>query len=75
MSCCPMCSGQMSKVIYAGVPGRFCERCSLLDGAAAYVPPIVTETVHGPKFEFLIYEGSYWRALCYWLTSWRRGDV
>lgn len=61
----------MHKVIYCGLPGRLCqsEPCSVLDGAAAWAPPIPTWTDYGPFFAFMIYEGSYWRALLLWLFA------
>lgn len=69
---CPLCGGETHRVIYTGLPGRLCkdERCAALTGLAAYVPPIVTETDQGPMFAFMVYEGSYWRALWRWLTKW-----
>lgn len=58
----------MAKVIYCGLPGRFCEACSCLDGIAAYAPAIASDTEAGPMFAFMVYEGSYWLALWHWLT-------
>jgi hypothetical protein len=66
---CPNCHDDTVKVIYLGLPGRFCEACGTLSGLAAYAPPIATETPHGPMFAFMAYEGSYWRALWAWLRG------
>lgn len=70
MKSCPVCDEPMSKAIYVGLPGRFCLNCNVLDGLAAWAPPVSTETEHGPMFSFFIYEGSYWKALWHWLTHW-----
>lgn len=71
MNECDLCGRKMEKVIYMGLPGRLCmgEDCHLLIGLAAWAPPIVSETERGPRFAFLCYEGSYWRALWYWLIG------
>ena len=67
MKPCPLCGRPMDKVIYFGLPGRFCQSCNALTGVAAYAPPVATETDDGPQFAFMLYEGSYWRALWHWL--------
>ncbi len=69
MTDCPLCNGKTVKVIYFGLPGRLCEDCQCLDGLAAYAPPVASDTDAGPMFAFMVYEGSYWRALWHWLVS------
>lgn len=66
---CAFCGSETMKVIYLGLPGRLCSdwNCALLEGLAAHAPPVVTETEHGPLFKYMVYEGSYWRALWHWL--------
>lgn len=66
---CRLCErGPIDKVICFGLPGRLCARCGCLDGLAAWAPPVPTETDAGPMFAFMVYRGSYWRALWAWLT-------
>lgn len=61
----------MVKVIYMGLPGRMCmtDDCHLVEGLAAYAPPVATETENGPMFAFWPYEGSYCVALWRWLFN------
>ncbi|WP_142851012.1 hypothetical protein [Telmatospirillum sp. J64-1] len=66
---CPNCGEPMVKAIYLGLPGEFCESCNTLTGLAAYAPPVASQTEDGPLFKFMVYEGSYWRALWHWLTG------
>lgn len=68
---CPLCRAPMLKVIYMGLPGRLCQdpNCCCLDGLAAWAPPVASETDDGPAFAFMVYSGSYWRALWRWLTQ------
>lgn len=58
---CPHCHAKMSKVIYAGLPGRFCEHCTMFMGIASWAARIHFNGV------MMIYQGSYLRALWCWL--------
>lgn len=68
---CPQCNGPMERVIYCGLPGLLCrdEYCATFTGLAARAaPPIVSHDDDGmPGFVFMVYRGSYWRALWRWL--------
>jgi len=66
---CPNCQiHSIVKVIYFGLPGQLCEYCNYFDGLASYAPLVTSEDEYGePCFSFIVYEGSYWKALFYWL--------
>lgn len=61
---CPLCGGESVKVIYAGLPARLCnnESCSALFSGFAEIISLLP--FNGM---FLVYEGSYWKALWRWL--------
>lgn len=65
---CSECNSDIDKVIYLGLPGTFCtnRECNCLDGLAALV---LTLTSQSGYFEFMIYEGSYLKALWVWLKG------
>jgi hypothetical protein len=58
---CPDCDEPLTKVIYAGLPGKMCFSCSLFMGLASYIAMLFFNG------HLLVYEGSYWRALWHWL--------
>jgi hypothetical protein len=58
---CPVCGERMSKVIYAGLPGKICGSCTIFMGMASYAA-MAAFTGH-----MMVYEGSYWVALWHWL--------
>ena len=66
MKKCPLCKGKTDKVIYYGLPVRFCqdEECSCMFGfwdlIVQYLP------YNGVT---MYYEGPYLLALWYWLTA------
>lgn len=64
-----VCNGRVDKVIYMGMPGELCRECNTLTGVASYLPLIASDTEFGPKFKFMVYEGSYWKALMRWLGA------
>lgn len=61
MTHCPDCAARLSKVIYAGLPGKVCTSCFLMMGLASYAAMI------GFNGELFVYEGSYFIALWHWL--------
>jgi len=68
---CSNCEdSELKKVIYFGMPGVFCLNCNTLYGIASYMPIVVSQDEMGePCFSFMIYEGSYWKALWTWLMG------
>lgn len=70
---CPICDDGMEKIIYCGLPGHFCFKCSCMAWLSSYAPAIATETENGPAFAIMTYEGSYWPALWHWLTHKEEG--
>jgi hypothetical protein len=64
MSACRLCGGEnVNKVIYAGLPGRFCSACAALWGPAEWAARI---HFNGALF---MYTGLYVVALWHWLTG------
>lgn len=63
---CPLCSSSATKAIFAGFPVRLCEseECRCCFGFWAWV---VGNLVPFNGW-FMVYHGSYWRALWAWLT-------
>lgn len=57
---CPTCGARQSKVIYWGLPGRFCTACTTLMGPASYAAGI-----HFSGVLFFYYK-SYPRAVVAW---------
>lgn len=63
MTTCPECNAPLEKVIYAGLPGKICMKCCMILGLASYAAMILFTG------RFMVYEGSYWRALWHWLRG------
>ena len=63
MKNCPQCGAPLSKVIYAGLPGKMCFNCALFMGMASYIAVLF---FNGNLF---VYEGPYWRALWHWVIG------
>jgi len=68
MKTCPRCDDETAKVIAWGLPLRLCLKCNMVGGAWAmvYDALAVFET---EGFSFMVYRGSYWRALWHWLRG------
>lgn len=67
---CPFCGGKNhSKIIYLGLPGRFCLDCALLFGPASYLPIMSLMPARGSLYEWMVYEGGYLRGLWQWLAG------
>jgi len=69
---CSNCvDSKLVKVIYFGMPGLFCLNCDTLHGIASYMPVVATEDEETgePYFAFMVYQGSYWKALWRWLIG------
>jgi hypothetical protein len=70
MSKCPRCGSQSVKVIYFGLPFRLCvnEECSCLFGRFDGILERLPEDfpIDG---RFMMYEGSYVKALYRWLRG------
>jgi len=63
MKNCPLCGAESDKVIYMGLPMRFCsdEYCNCLWGFWSWIPIMWFNGV------FMTYEGYYLPALMHWL--------
>jgi hypothetical protein len=63
--------GEVMKVIYFGLPGELSEDGeNYLTGPAAWVPNWLAQMCAGEDgFCFMVYEGSYWKALWAWLKG------
>jgi len=60
---CPACGEEASKIIYLGLPMKFCNHCSTMFGFWSWVP---TLWFNGAVF---CYEGNYLRALWNYLRG------
>lgn len=62
---CPQCSEDMEKVLYMGLPMKICSvaQCSYVDGFWSWVLDWHFNGV------FVLYRGSYLKALWRWLTD------
>ena len=66
---CPQCGGRrMARVLYAGVPGQFCD-CSCLSGPAAWLIDVV-----GFNGALFVYEGPWLIGAVRMLFARRGGD-
>lgn len=65
---CPLCGSEGNRVIYLGLPMKFCSdgSCGCLWGLWSFVAEYVPIS-DGECFAFAIYDGSYLRALWHWL--------
>lgn len=69
MTDCPLCGEEMGKVLYLGVPGKYCPdpECGCLMGPAYYAAAWFQ--VEDGGWSLMTYEGSYllalWRFLRY----------
>ena len=68
---CPDCGAEWRRCIYMGLPLRMCvnDGCSTLVGAGAWLSEVLPLTTEEGEFAFMAYEGSYLRALWYWLYN------
>ena len=59
---CKICGerGHVMSILYFGLPGKYCDKCSGLTGLASYAPPVASDTPYGPRFKFLAYDGTFW---------------
>lgn len=61
---CPECQADANKVIYMGAPMKTCDDCHLLWGFWSFIP-----FWFGYNGVMMQYDGSYLKALWYWLTT------
>lgn len=63
---CPRCGGPVLKAIFAGLPLKACEDegCCVTWGPGSF---LMNHFSNGGGWALLVYTGSYWPALWYWL--------